>query len=203
LHSIYNILYIGKAVNIGSEDRLTVLFSFNATPRRFITLHDKMFQYIFIGKTAYRNREIKMYVCIYVCIWPDISVGIATGYGLDGTRIESRWGAKFSALLHTGLEDHPASCTMGTGCSSGVKSVRGVTLTPHPFYCRVQEIVELYHYSPYGSDGLYRASVPVQGCTLPFMYVCVCVCTYTHTHTHSRVSFCDCSFYDDSLLRPL
>ena len=27
--------------------------------------------------------------------------------------------------------------------------------------------VELYLYSPYGSYGLYRASVPVQGCTLP------------------------------------
>ena len=28
--------------------------------------------------------------------------------------------------------------------------------------------VELYLYSPYGPYGLYRASVPVQGCTLPF-----------------------------------
>ena len=27
--------------------------------------------------------------------------------------------------------------------------------------------VELYLYSPYGLYGLYRASVPVQGCTLP------------------------------------
>jgi len=27
-------------------------------------------------------------------------------------------------------------------------------------------MVELYHYSPYGSYGLYRASVPVQGCTV-------------------------------------
>ena len=27
--------------------------------------------------------------------------------------------------------------------------------------------VELYLYSPYGPYGLYRASVPVQGCTLP------------------------------------
>ena len=27
--------------------------------------------------------------------------------------------------------------------------------------------VELYLYSPYGPCGLYRASVPVQGCTLP------------------------------------
>ena len=29
------------------------------------------------------------------------------------------------------------------------------------------ERVELYLYSPYGPYGLYRASVPVQGCTLP------------------------------------
>jgi len=27
--------------------------------------------------------------------------------------------------------------------------------------------LELYLYSPYGSYGLYRASVPAQGCTLP------------------------------------
>jgi hypothetical protein len=30
--------------------------------------------------------------------------------------------------------------------------------------------VELYLYSPYGAYGLYRASVPVQGCTLPLPY---------------------------------
>jgi len=32
------------------------------------------------------------------------------------------------------------------------------------------ERVELYLYSPYGPYGLYRASVPVQGCTLPFTF---------------------------------
>ena len=30
--------------------------------------------------------------------------------------------------------------------------------------------VELNLYSPYGPYGLYRASVPVQGCTLPLPY---------------------------------
>jgi len=29
------------------------------------------------------------------------------------------------------------------------------------------ERVELYFYSPYGPYGLYKASVPVQGCNLP------------------------------------
>jgi len=38
--------------------------------------------------------------------------------------------------LHVGAQTgpgaHPPSCTMGTGCFAGVKSVRGVTLTPNP-----------------------------------------------------------------------
>ena len=35
-------------------------------------------------------------------------IGIATGYGLDGPGIESRWGARFSAPVQTGLGAHPA-----------------------------------------------------------------------------------------------
>ena len=38
---------------------------------------------------------------------------------------------------------------------------------PHPFYCRGQERVQLYLYSPYGPYSLYSTSVPVQRCTLP------------------------------------
>ena len=36
--------------------------------------------------------------------------------------------------------------------------------------------VQLYLYSPYGSYGLYRASVPVQGCTLPLSFTVSCQC---------------------------
>ena len=64
---------------------------------------------------------------------PGSVVGITTGYGLDGPGTESRWGARFSAPVQTGPGAHPASCTMGTGSFPGVKSGRGVTLTPHPF----------------------------------------------------------------------
>jgi len=64
--------------------------------------------------------------CIY-------SFGIATGYGLDGPGIESRWGARFFAPVQTGPGAHPAACTMGTRSLPGVKSGRDVTLTPHPF----------------------------------------------------------------------
>jgi hypothetical protein len=41
--------------------------------------------------------------------------------------------ARFSAPVLTGPGAHPASCTMGTGSFPGVKSGRGVTLTPTPF----------------------------------------------------------------------
>ena len=60
------------------------------------------------------------------------SVGVVTGYGLDGPWIESRWGARFSIPAQTGPGAHPASCTMGTRSFPGVKSCRGMTLTPHP-----------------------------------------------------------------------
>ena len=62
----------------------------------------------------------------------DSSVSIATGYGLERPGIDSRWGLRFSALVQTGPGAHPASCTMCTGSFPGVKSGRGVTLTPHP-----------------------------------------------------------------------
>ena len=41
-------------------------------------------------------------------------------------------GERFSAPVQTGPGAHPVSCTMGTGSFPGVKSGRGVTLTPHP-----------------------------------------------------------------------
>ena len=37
---------------------------------------------------------------------PDSSVGMATRYGLDGPRIESRWSARFSAPVQTGPAAH-------------------------------------------------------------------------------------------------
>jgi hypothetical protein len=47
---------------------------------------------------------------------PDSSVGIATGYGLDGPGIESRLGgARISAPVQTVSGAHPANCTVGTG----------------------------------------------------------------------------------------
>jgi len=64
---------------------------------------------------------------------PGSSVGIATGYELDGPGIESRWGARFSAPVQTAPGAHPASCTMGTRSFPRVKCGQGVLLTTTPF----------------------------------------------------------------------
>ena len=76
--------------------------------------------------------RLKLAATVFNICGPSSSVGITTGYGLDGPGIQSRWGARFSAALQTGLGFHPASCTMGTWSFSGVKRGRVVTLTPHP-----------------------------------------------------------------------
>jgi hypothetical protein len=61
----------------------------------------------------------------------DSSVGIATGYGLGGPGIESRWGAIFFAHVQTIPGDHPVSCTMGIGSFPGVnRPGRGADHTP-------------------------------------------------------------------------
>jgi hypothetical protein len=90
----------------------------------------------------------------------DSSVDITTGYGLDGPRIESRLGSRFSTPVQTDPEAHPASCTMGTGSFPGVKErPERDADTSTPSSAVGHERVELYLYSPYGPCGLYRASV--------------------------------------------
>jgi len=57
---------------------------------------------------------------------------------------------------------------MGTEVFPGGKERPGRDADPSPHFSAVgHECVELYLYSPYGPYGIYRASVPVQGCTLP------------------------------------
>jgi hypothetical protein len=63
---------------------------------------------------------------------PGSVVGIATSYRLDSLEIESRCGVRFSVHVQAGPGANPASYTLGTGSFLGVKSGRGMTLTPHP-----------------------------------------------------------------------
>ena len=108
------------------------------------------------------------------------SVGIATGYGLDGPGIESRWGVRLSSPVQTGPWAHPASYN-GYRVFPGGKERPGRDADPSPPSSAVgHERADLYLYSPYGPYGLYRASVPVQGCTLPYFYLYLSVCRYLH-----------------------
>jgi len=63
---------------------------------------------------------------------PSSVVGIATGYGLDGPGIESRWKRDFPHLSRLALGPTQPLVQWVPGFSRGVKSGRGVTLTPHP-----------------------------------------------------------------------
>ena len=58
--------------------------------------------------------------------------------------------ARFSALVQTGSEAHPASYTMGTGSFPGVKRPgRGIDYPSHSS-AEVKKRVELSFYSPSG-----------------------------------------------------
>jgi len=52
-----------------------------------------------------------------------------------------------------------------------------------PVHSLSASTVQLYLYSPYGPYGLYRASVPVQGCTLPLILTFkILILEYTKTN---------------------
>jgi hypothetical protein len=83
---------------------------------------------------------------IDIFIGPSSSVGIATGYGLDGPGIEFWWSEFFRNFSD---QAQPASCSMCTGSFLRVESGRGVTLTSHPLLVpRSEKRVALYLYSP-------------------------------------------------------
>jgi len=63
---------------------------------------------------------------------PGSVVGIATGYGLDGPGIESRWRRDFPHLSRSAPGPTQPAVQWVPGLLPGVKSGRGVTLTPHP-----------------------------------------------------------------------
>ena len=65
-------------------------------------------------------------------MWAGSRFGIATGYGLDGRGIESRWGRDFPHLSRPALWPTQPPVQWVLGLPRGVKSGRGVTLTPHP-----------------------------------------------------------------------
>jgi len=93
-------------------------------------------------------------VCVCVCVWRneicavgemgrDSSVGIATRYGLDGPRIESRVGTRLSAPVQAGPGAHPSSYKISTWSFPVLnRPGRGVD-HPSPSSAEVKDIVEL------------------------------------------------------------
>ena len=113
----------------------------------------------------------------------DSVVGLATCYELDGTGIESRWGRDFE---HPSRPAYPASCTIGTGSSPGVKQPgRGVDHPPLSS-AEVKERVELYLYSPCGP------SWPVIRYTLPYIEENKCIFIDCHWCVCTRACVCVC-----------
>jgi hypothetical protein len=94
----------------------------------------------FLLTASLRRRRISVFISLFTVTVPvnyaiecepGSVVGIATAYVLDGSG-SNPGVARFSAPVQTGPGAHPAPCTMGAGSLPGVKSGRGVTLTPHP-----------------------------------------------------------------------
>jgi len=64
----------------------------------------------------------QIYISSHLTVDRDGAVDIAIRYGLDGSEIESRWGARLSAPVQTDPGAYPASYTIGTGSFSGGKA---------------------------------------------------------------------------------
>jgi hypothetical protein len=79
---------------------------------------------------------------------PGSSVGIQTGYGLDGPGIESRWGARLSATVQTGHGAQSTSCTMCTGSFPGGIGRPGRDADPSPPSSAVVKKVQSYTTTP-------------------------------------------------------
>jgi hypothetical protein len=75
---------------------------------------------------------------------------MATGWTVRGSNAV---GARFLAHVQIGSGAHPASCTMGTGLSRGVKRPGRGADHPSTSSAEVKERVELYFYSPSGPSG--------------------------------------------------
>jgi len=96
---------------------------------------------------------------------PGSSVGIATGYGLDGPEIQTRLVQNFPHLSRQALGPTQPPVQWVPGLSRG-KERPGRDPDLSPLSSPVgYERVELYLYSPYVPYGLYRASVELYLCS--------------------------------------
>ena len=112
-------------------------------------------------------------------------VGIATRLQAGRSRDRIPVGARFFCTCPDQPWGSPSLLYNGYRVFPGGKEQPGRDADPSPPSSAVgHERVELYLYSPYGPYGLYRASVPVQGCTLPYLYyrsLSSLLCNFLHS----------------------
>jgi hypothetical protein len=103
---------------------------------------------------------------MYLKRGPGSSVGIATGYGLDGPEIESRWGRDFSHTSRPALGPTQLPVQWIPGLSRE-QNGWGVVLTAHPLLAprsRMSRAIPLHPSGPLG---------PVIGRTLSLTYTLI------------------------------
>jgi hypothetical protein len=125
-------LYIHRCEQYGGWEGVLSLDTTSYPPTRSETCKRQQKLNINLENCAFRWFALYNNNKVYRMSRPSSVVGIATCYGLDGPEIESRWRSRLFAPVQTGPGVRSASCTMGTGSFPGVKSGRGLTLTPHP-----------------------------------------------------------------------
>jgi hypothetical protein len=83
--------WVSKATTTHSKYVIRIAFHYNSycTTRLNVTL------YVYCLAFLFRSHRNKISCVTYDKVGRDSSVGIATGYGLDGPGIESRWGEIF------------------------------------------------------------------------------------------------------------
>ena len=110
------------------------------------------------GRSYAPQLALHTFVTLQGQLWGWDSSVTATRYGLDGPGIESRWGARFAALVQTGPGDHPASYTIGTGSFPGVEQPGRGVYHPPSSSAEIEGRVELYICSPSGASWIVLGS---------------------------------------------
>ena len=97
---------------------------------------------------------------------PATVADIVTGYGLEGPGIESRWGGEISRTRQDRPWGPPSLLYNAYRIFPVGKKRPGFDTETSPLLVQWSRIVEEYLYSHFWQYGQYRASVPIEWCTL-------------------------------------